>query len=200
MSIINTLLESIFPERADAKAVRACTSEKLRSLVTCQHTDNVVALLPYTDAIVRALIHETKFHHNERAVRLLGAILKDELKKYPASLVVPIPLSAKRRKQRGYNQIELLLKPIVRETGHVYAPQYLKRTRDTAPQTSLNRTARLHNLKDAFVVPEKYTEHIRGAHIIVVDDVTTTGATLKAARATLAPHQPASLTCVAVAH
>ncbi|MEZ4200283.1 MAG: hypothetical protein R3B69_01615 [Candidatus Paceibacterota bacterium] len=116
---------------------------------------------------------------------------------------VPIPLSAKRRKQRGYNQIELLLKPIVRETGHVYAPQYIKRTRDTAPQTSLNRADRLHNLKDAFVVPEKYTEHIRGAHIIVVDDVTTTGATqeqceLRSRRTNLLPHLRSSRTLTRV--
>ena len=74
----------------------------------------------------------------------------------------------------------------------------MKRVRDTRPQTELARNERISNMRKAFII--KQPQQIVGKHIVLLDDVTTTGATLHAAKAALLLHHPASVTCIALAH
>lgn len=175
------LSDVIFPLRNTASLVRDVTLETFRKLLTPHllpsgHT----GLLPYRYAIVRAVILEAKFHRNPKAFSLLGSILTEYIDSLQEEMhilnpgeytVVPIPLSTHRYRERGYNQIEEVLK----SASISYDNRAIIRIQDTKPQTSLSKKARTTNVKDAFVTRGTFQ---RGATYIVVDDVTTTGATL----------------------
>jgi predicted amidophosphoribosyltransferase len=116
-----------------------------------------------------------------------------------ASVVIPIPLSHQRLRQRGFNQALEMSKHLL-GTGSVdglgagsaqvhntrsamvkLKPDLLLRTRDTPSQVGLARAERLQNLRHAFAVEPTRASQVQGAHVVLVDDVTTTTATLCAA-------------------
>jgi ComF family protein len=96
--------------------------------------------------------------------------------------VVPVPLSAQRLRERGFNQALLLAKQLCPKRT---LAQGLIRLRDTAAQSGLSRQDRLHNLDHAFMVNPAYVQMLRGAKVVLVDDVITTGSTLLACSKTL---------------
>lgn len=93
-------------------------------------------------------------------------------------VVVPVPLHPRRLAERGYNQAALLARPVTRALGARSAPRALVRHRDTPRQAQLDRAERLVNVRQAFAVTHRAS--IRGARVLLVDDVRTTGATLEA--------------------
>ena len=93
-------------------------------------------------------------------------------------MVVPVPLHWRRRWGRGYNQSEAIAGPLARETGRPLVTGALRRRLATAPQTARTRRARVVNVKGAFVVRSRRGE-VAGASILLVDDVATTGATIR---------------------
>jgi ComF family protein len=93
-------------------------------------------------------------------------------------LVVPVPTSRTRLRERGYNQAALLAEEFARQTGLIYAPELLRRTRATASQTSLHPGDRRANVARAFAAPDAGAANaLLGEHVLLVDDVWTTGAT-----------------------
>lgn len=96
------------------------------------------------------------------------------------SILVPVPLHAGRMFARRYNQSALIAGFAATELACLHEPQILTRHRKTRPQQSLSAAARKKNVSGAFGVPEGMKARIRGAHIVVVDDVLTTGATVSA--------------------
>lgn len=97
--------------------------------------------------------------------------------------VVPVPLHPVRLAERGYNQAALLAHAVVAATGAPLEVRALARCRDTAHQARLGREARHENMRGAFVV--RAPSRVRGARVLLVDDVATTGSTLEACRAAL---------------
>jgi len=91
-------------------------------------------------------------------------------------LIVPVPLHPVRRRQRGYNQSEELALALARRMHCACVPGVLKRTRPTVSQTHLTAKARLSNVQGAFEYRRK--KWLAGRHILLVDDVMTTGATV----------------------
>jgi len=93
---------------------------------------------------------------------------------------MPIPLHLSREKARGFNQIEFVLNRLPREFSDgslsTLEPDILERTRETKPQTRLSRSDRLSNVAGAFEVASG--NDLKNSHIFLIDDVTTTGATL----------------------
>lgn len=191
----------LFPPSADVLLVRTATHHELARMIEPVHINGTVALLPFRTPLVRACIHETKFHQSQKAALLLGTVCRDSLISLPESeyILIPLPLSAARYRERGYNQATEIARHAVTELNHITIREdILYRKRNTAPQTTLTKVDREKNMKDAFAVKNPST--IQGKHLILLDDVITTGATIAAARAALLPHAPASVTCIAVAH
>lgn len=91
--------------------------------------------------------------------------------------VIPVPLSAQRLRERGFNQALLLAKQL--SPQHVL-PTGLLRLRDTTAQSGLSRQERLHNLAHAFMVSPTHADVLRQSEVVLLDDVMTTGATLHA--------------------
>lgn len=90
--------------------------------------------------------------------------------------ILPVPLHPERQRERGYNQSEELAHAFCQQMALPFQPQWLSRHRSTLSQVGLSATERLENVNDAFVADKE----VRGKRIILVDDVYTTGATLRA--------------------
>jgi ComF family protein len=99
--------------------------------------------------------------------------------------IVPVPLAAKRERERGYNQSVELARAVSDVWGIPVWRDVLVRTRYTETQTRLTPGDRLRNVSGAFRVASSAREMLAGAHVVVVDDVVTTGATLNACAAAL---------------
>lgn len=92
--------------------------------------------------------------------------------------LLPVPLSAERLRERGYNQSWELARGLARMRGIPSAPAMLARVRNTDHQLQLAPDARAANVRAAFAVDPRYIAALRGRHVVLLDDVMTTGATL----------------------
>jgi len=200
-NLLTVLHDCIFPPRETETIIKNLPLNTIDSLYSPGQKNSIIYLSAYSHKEIEASIVENKFHSNKRASLILGKILhnwtKHQIKK---SLYIPIPLSAKKLRGRGYNQVEHILQET--EGKISVNKNILKKSVDTAPQTTLKKEQRLNNLKGVFEVRLIPKEIENYEQIVIVDDVTTTGATLNEARATLLPHVPkhVELVCLAIAH
>ena len=129
----------------------------------------------------RELIHQFKYGKRVLLRRPLGllaaAYLDDCAGKFGADLIVPVPLHSKRLRQRGFNQAILLGEIFSQKWGVPLSRNNLRRIRWTEPQVNLGSAERAANVKGAFAVTSE--EEIAGRKIFLVDDVYTTGSTVK---------------------
>jgi ComF family protein len=113
--------------------------------------------------------------------RMARAVARDAAD-LAADLVVPVPADPLRRRERGFNQAELLAREVARRLGRPLAPGALRKTRAATSQTKLPAARRRENVRDLF--QPRQGADLRGRGVLLVDDVATTGATLaEAARA-----------------
>jgi ComF family protein len=135
-----------------------------------------------------ALITGFKFHHRLDLVRGFAGLLHAALQRAQTArpqLVLPVPLSAERLRERGYNQAWELARRLARWNGLQAHPAVLLRIRNTAHQLGLDEAERQRNLKGAFLVEPRRVQQVQGRTVALVDDVMTSGATADEAARTL---------------
>jgi len=130
---------------------------------------------------VQQLIHNLKYNHKPeigiRVGHLYGKTLGKSLFFRQADVIVPVPLHPHKRKMRGYNQSARFAEGLSESMGIPWA-EALRRTEMTETQTKKDRISRFENVKDVFEVADR--KFIEGKHVLLVDDVITTGATIEA--------------------
>lgn len=136
----------------------------------------------YEGVMVRA-IRLLKYHKRTGLVPHLVALLMEDLNKIEVDLVTATPLHVSRLRSREFNQALVLAKEISRRMGWVFSLDALSRIRETEAQVGLSKKQRKKNLHRAFVVPDP--NRIAGKKVLLMDDVYTTGATLKEGARTL---------------
>jgi ComF family protein len=183
-------------EQCDAKAMRIVApfcqqcSEPFQGAIatafTCancahrtMHFDAAVAAYRGR-AIVRQIIHDFKYrrqiHLRHLVARWLCAALDDErLRGRQFDIIVPVPLHPARLRERGFNQASLLAELLGARISIPSKP-LLQRIRYTTTQTALDRAERMENLHNAFRL--RKNADVRGLHVLLIDDVLTTGSTL----------------------
>lgn len=173
----------------------------------------MIALFDYHDPRVKKLIWFLKYRGGRGIAKLLAAALYErvldeivEIEMFRPALeepwlLVPIPLTRAKRHRRGYNQTEEIAKFLLRHNSRNFEPGFeiLARTGERPSQMSIkDRTARWENIANAFVVPAGTL--VRGRNILLIDDVTTTGATLSEARRALHTAGARMVLPAAIAH
>lgn len=131
---------------------------------------------------------------------LAGFLAEAFFESYPEEtfdLIIPIPISRRRLRARGFNQSLIIARALSAKTGIAVDRRSLMKIRDTAPQASLTRERRLVNLKGSFATARG--ARLKGSRILLVDDVSTTGTTLSEASRVLVAAGVDGVDCLALA-
>ena len=136
------------------------------------------------EGVMKKVIHLLKYNKKTGIMRTLEKIMRSYFNclnsSFPSlDLVVPIPLHRKKLRERGFNQAELIAKVVAKHFQVRLTKGNLKRTKATMTQTSLDRKERKRNLREAFTV--KNRDEFQAKNVLLVDDVYTTGTTIKEA-------------------
>ncbi len=191
--IFLSVLDVILPEKERAARVRNRT---IADFVLCPTVhelrgEHIITLLNYKDAGVSDLVRALKYEQSNHAAGLCALALADYLREEVSNmrtfspkqiLIMPVPLHRDRVRERGFNQVEKVLSRLPEDFKNgqlsTLTTNTLQRTRATPQQTRLSRSDRLKNVSGAFEIS---SDSINGTHVILIDDVTTTGATLTSA-------------------
>jgi ComF family protein len=137
--------------------------------------------------VVRKVMHDFKYGRQLHLRHLLGQWLAEtmndpRLAGRRFNLIVPVPLHPARKRERGFNQAELLARELHRKS-RIPVQSVLRRTRYTTTQTQFDRSERMENLRGAFRLRRGC--NVQGLRMLLVDDVLTTGSTLSECAAVL---------------
>jgi ComF family protein len=211
-NLVRRILDTLLPPRKDEISLRGITAEEISEKLSGAGTPGSAGLWSYKNDFVRSLIWELKFHRNQTVLACLADILYEHLLEEASDLVlfgesdkillVPIPTSALRLKERGFNGVEVLLKSVIAlDEGEVFedGSALLKKIKEVPRQTKIkNRAKRIANVRGVFTCP--YPEDVHDRVVFVIDDVTTTGATLAEAVGVLREAGAKEVKCFTLAH
>lgn len=184
-NLIELVKDVVSPPRGSDTLLRGVSFDELSRLRGSDPS------LPYADPRVKALVWELKYYRNPHALALASSLLQEPLLALIVEdlierpLLVPIPMHTARRRTRGGNHVELLCEEVLRHIGRravEYTPNALTKIRETPRQVECAAAQRRTNLIDAFKADASL---VQGRACIVLDDVTTTGATLQEAERAL---------------
>lgn len=150
------------------------------------HTLSQIRTAVWFEGAIPELIHRLKYKEGFALAPLLGRYMAEAWPDWdePVDLIVPVPLHLDRHKMRGYNQSALLTQALSNSIPFPWDEGAIRRVRYTRPQVGLTATERQNNLRGAF---QADPVQVTGKHVLLVDDVYTTGSTLReVAQATMA--------------
>ena len=133
------------------------------------------------ESLMQLLIHQVKYRNNRELGVQLGRLMGDAMKRsgrFDADVMVPLPLFPVKERKRGYNQSQLLCEGISEHLQIPVLKNVIARPQHTETQTKKGRIERWKNMEGKFVLTNPAA--IAGKHVLLIDDVITTGATLEA--------------------
>lgn len=153
----------------------------------------------YYEGPVREAIHSLKFHGKRSLAYKLLNLGKDRIEALKGSFdfLIPIPITKRRLKERGFNQSYLISLGISKLTGIPVLPNSLVKVRETEDQFALDHERRKSNVRNAFGI--RKAKELKGKRILIVDDLFTTGYTVMEASRTLKRASPSSICVFALA-
>jgi len=204
--MLNTIINLFFPKLCYACS-HLLSDNELHICTTCRHNlpvtnfhfenndtvekvfygrvkiENATALLRFEKkGIVQQLLHNLKYRGHETIGSVLGEWLGNELKSVEAYIkidaVIPVPLHKNKQRKRGYNQVAKFAIEIAKALNTEYIDNVLIKTTATKTQVFKKRISRWDSTNEMFIITN--TNLIEGKHILLVDDIITTGATIEA--------------------
>ena len=165
--------------RADEKRLN---SEFDRKFASSNIISDFTSLFVFEkDKALQSFIHSIKYNNRFLNAKFLGSLVGNKLgkqiKDWNINLIIPVPLHHLKKAERGYNQSEFIVKGLSKKLKIPHTTRVLKRVRYTETQTAFNLAEREKNISNAFKVRSK--KKIIGKTILVIDDVITTGSTIK---------------------
>ena len=140
------------------------------------------ALFYYQGEETRTVLHNLKYYDNPDVGRHLGMVMAEEAIESDffndIDAIVPVPLHSRKERKRGYNQCKYLAEGLSEVTGIKVIDHEVVRTVNTKTQTHLNKDERWENVQDIFTVNRRSKVIPACRHILIIDDVVTTGSTL----------------------
>lgn len=220
---LSWIIDCLFPKNELVQKIEMMATRDLLEtnqasfFPTCSHNGNglqeqCLTVFEYKNPLIRQAIWEMKYRGNQKIIHLFAEALSDFIVEEIAEewlfnqkdkiLLIPIPLSNKRKLLRGFNQMELFCSALLTylpKNTFILETNALKKVRHTISQTKTrNRKERLTNLTGAFEVTSN--ELVKGRMIILIDDVFTTGGTMKNASTALRKASAKRIFPVAIAH
>lgn len=191
-SVAHSILDILLPRSARRKRAESLSARDIQiQPKSLEGAPPIACLLDYRQRNVADLIRAAKYDSSGGAAQILADILGEYLREEIAHAklfwardiyIAPIPLHPSRERERGFNQVEKILGKLPEDVrGHVRT-NLISRTRDTKTQTLLSKEERARNVARAFRAEGKNLAH---AYILLVDDVATTGSTLRSAGSAL---------------
>jgi len=204
--MINNLINLLFPKVCLA-CTNALTDNEAYICTNCRHElpvtnihfdgsdevkkvlygrvklENGTALLRFQKrGKVQHLIHNLKYKGHQEIGEFLGSWLGEELKQVDAyrniDVVIPVPLHKLKQRKRGYNQVDRFGKQVAKSLNAKYLDSVLTKITNTSSQVKKNRLSRWNSIDEIFSIQNLHK--INGKHILLVDDLITTGATIEA--------------------
>lgn len=191
--IIKSTLDFVFPQHLKC---HSCSREAaVNEYGICAECEAGLGLNPlaarieFVDEYAAGLFYNSVSKRAVHALKYNGAVYVCEFlthfmcipPDWPVDCIVPVPLHPRRKRERGYNQSFILAKSVAERYNIAVREELLSRVRDTSPQVGMNAKQRAKNLKGAF----KASAECAGLSVLLIDDVRTTGETLKECAAEL---------------
>lgn len=158
--------------------IRFLTPEDFRIIEECK----VFSCCIYEN-IIKNMIIALKYYRKKKLAYLHAKIMYDCRSKFGLNsryTIIPVPIHKNRRKERGYNHTDLIADEYARLTGDKVIKDFIIRIKDTKRQYNLTTAERINNIKGAFAVNDKLKEPPSSdSELLIIDDITSTGTTLK---------------------
>ena len=185
-------------KKEGASLCTICLSK--RKLAESTPSPCIISTYSFKDPVIKKIIHAIKYFHRKDLIPPLAEALAKEISSIESNqqkILVPIPMPTIRKYIRGHNHAESITKIIAEKTNIPFDTEILQRTTSKKRQvTTHSRSERLQNQHNAFTVHK----NVKNLHIILIDDVTTTGATIFEARRVLLKKGAASVSAATLAH
>lgn len=209
---VNLLLNFLIPPNKKYQKIKSLSHEEfLTKTEKSSKTKDFLSFFAYKDPLVRDALHLIKYQNKIDIGELLGQSSADmfmeqlenwfTFENFEKPLLIPIPLSKEKMKQRGFNQCEIIAKEIIKNLPSNILEidtSSLRKIKNTKNQVeTINRQERLENLKNCFWADNK---KISGRNIIIFDDIITTGATTKEAKDTVLKAGAKKVKIISIAH